>query len=159
MHPRTTATLAQLQSADWFANVGLHTSSAVVALADWPSAIASCASLDWENVCLEAANQYRDRLRERSAEAMGSWNDVVDQVRPFAEALVDAKTRQVIHAHDLPKVFADTVKWDILHLCMESEFADVYPPGFYASQAYWYRKGHFPCGWRGAFPSGLLVIL
>ena len=41
---------------------------------------------------------------------------------------------------------------------MEAEFADVYPPGFYASQAYWYVKGHFPCGWQGEFPNGTLII-
>jgi hypothetical protein len=64
----------------------------------------------------------------------------------------------VVAEHDLPKVFLDTVDWDILNLCMEAEYADVYPPGFYASQAYWYLKGHFPCGWQGAFPKGKLVI-
>jgi hypothetical protein len=34
----------------------------------------------------------------------------------------------------------------------------VYPPGFFASNAYWYIKGHFPCGWEGEFPKGTLVI-
>src|SRR5262249_31632568 len=60
--------------------------------------------------------------------------------------------------HALPKVFGNTVRWDILHLCMEAEFADVYPPGYYASQAYWYAHGHFPCGWRGEFSSGTLIV-
>ena len=50
------------------------------------------------------------------------------------------------------------VQWDILHVCMEAEYADVYPPGFYASQAYWYVKGHFPCGWQGEFPNGKLIV-
>ncbi len=36
--------------------------------------------------------------------------------------------------------------------------ADVYPPGFYASQAYWYASGHFPCGWRGKVPQGKLIV-
>jgi len=51
------------------------------------------------------------------------------------------------------------VQWEILGVCMEAEYADVYPPGFYASQAYWYVKGHFPCGWEGGeFPKGKLII-
>jgi hypothetical protein len=55
-------------------------------------------------------------------------------------------------------VFENMVQWDILHVCMEAEYADVYPPGFYASQAYWYVKGHYPCGWQGEFPKGKLII-
>jgi len=64
----------------------------------------------------------------------------------------------VVRENDLPKAFEDTVQWDIIHLCMEAEYADVYPPGFYASQGYWYAKGHFPCGWQGEFPLGTRII-
>ena len=79
-------------------------------------------------------------------------------LKPVTQALVREKTKRVIEENDLPKVFLDTVDWDILHLCMEAEYADVYPPGFFASQAFWYVKGHFPCGWKGEFPKGKLVI-
>lgn len=41
---------------------------------------------------------------------------------------------------------------------MESEYADVYPPDFFAARAYWYRARHFPCGWNGDFPKATLVI-
>jgi hypothetical protein len=58
----------------------------------------------------------------------------------------------------VPGAFVDTVDWDILHVCMEAEYADVYPPGFFASQAFWYVQGHFPCGWEGEFPAGRLVL-
>jgi hypothetical protein len=57
-----------------------------------------------------------------------------------------------------PRTFEDAVQWDILNVCMEAEYADIYPPGFYASQAYWYVKGHFPCGWQGNFPEGKLIM-
>jgi hypothetical protein len=110
------------------------------------AAIESCGPLDWENLCLEAANQYRERLLERSQEPFVRWNDVVDAVKPVAQTLVREKTRDMIEAHNLPAVFIGTVDWDILHLCMEAEYADVYLPGFYACQAYWYVKGHVPCG-------------
>lgn len=43
-------------------------------------------------------------------------------------------------------------------LGLKARYADVCPPGFYASQAYWYVQGHFPCGWQGEFPKGKLVV-
>lgn len=158
MHPRTVASLDQLEKADWFAAVGVKDTDAAIVLSSWDEAIEHCGSLEWENLLLEAANQYRERLLERSKERLGKWNEIVDEIKPVTVALVRRKISEVCTKHGLPKVFEDTVQWDILHLCMEAEYADVYPAGFYASQAYWYVKGHFPCGWQGEFPEGKLIV-
>jgi hypothetical protein len=72
--------------------------------------------------------------------------------------LVKQKIAPVVVSHQLDKTFEDTVQWDILSVAIEAEYADVYPPGFFASQAYWYVHGHFPCGWQGDFPDGTLMI-
>ncbi len=158
MRPNTIATLEDLRQAHWFSNVGVVDTTAAKVLSSWDEAIASCSSLEWENLCLEAINQYRERLVERSVDRFKMWNTVVDAVKPAAQTLVREKTRRVVEQHNLPPVFVATVDWDIVGLLMECEYADVYPPGFYASQAYWYVKGHFPCGWEGSFPKGRLVI-
>lgn len=158
MHPRTLATLQELDEAHWFAAVGANDTKAAIILPNWEAAIESCASIDWENLLLEAANQYRNKLMQLSPERFRQWNIIVEDVKKATNPLVERKIAQVVKDHQLPQVFADTVKWDILHLAMEAEYADVYPPGFYASQGYWYRSGHFPCGWEGRFPEGKLVI-
>jgi hypothetical protein len=158
MHSRTVATLRQLEQANWFSCVGNLDTEAAKVLSSWDDAIEHCSTLDWENLCLEAANQYCERLREKSPSRFSQWNKVVDEVKPFAIEMVQRKCRTVVENHGLPKPFRDCVDWDILHLLLEAEFADVFPPGFYASQAFWYLRGHFPCGWDGEFPAGRLVI-
>jgi hypothetical protein len=30
--------------------------------------------------------------------------------------------------------------------------------GFYLELMRWYRRGHWPCGWRGRYPEGSLII-
>jgi hypothetical protein len=158
MHPRTAATLDKLQKSQWFSRVGIHDANDAEVLSTWYEAVESCNSPEWEDLCLEAANQYRERLVEKSPSRFSKWNDIVNEIKPATQALVRNKTKGVIEENDLPIGFLHTVDWDILHLCMEAEYADVHPPGFYASQAYWYVSGHFPCGWRGEFPQGHLVI-
>lgn len=74
---------------------------------------------------MEAANQYRERLIERSRERLRQWNDVVRVVKPFAESVAREKTAGVIAEFRLPKIFFDRVCWDMLHLFMECEYADV----------------------------------
>lgn len=150
--------LAELEQRDWFTNVGKRDSENVVFVASWNEAIKSCQDETWENLCQEAANQYRSRLAERNKERFRAWNEHVRELKKATMPLVLRKTKAVVERHALPKAFVDAVQWDILHVCLEAEYADVFPPGFYASQAYWYAKGHFPCGWKGQFPDGKLLV-
>ncbi|WP_035061391.1 hypothetical protein [Andreprevotia chitinilytica] len=158
MHQRTIATLAELDGVDWFTNVGRHDSEQVAYVPTWKDAVESCESEEWGSLCQEATNRYRSKLIERDAARFREWNSLIREMKLTTMPLVLQKTKGVVDANQLPKGFIDTVQWDILHLCMESEFADVFPPGFFASQAYWYLKGHFPCGWEGDFPSGRLIV-
>lgn len=158
MHARTQATLKQLDEVEWFRAVGQKDTDVAIILPSWIEAIASCASVDWENLCLEAVNRYCKQLMSRDKERFNQWNAIANAVKAVTIPLVTRKIEQVVKENGLPKVFEDTVQWDIVHLAMESEYADIYPPGFYASQAYWYVKGHFPCGWQGRFPDGKLII-
>ena len=157
MNPRTLATLDQLEHANWFSNVGVRDTTTAM-LGSWQEAIECCGSLQSENLRIEASDRYRERLIERSKERFHLWNQIVNEVKVSSIPLVTRKIEGVERASGWPKVVKDIVQWDVLGACMEAEYADVYPPGFYASLSYWYVKGHFPCGWRGKFPAGSLII-
>ena len=158
MNKRTVDTLVELENANWFVKVGRCDSCNVHHLNSWSAAIKNSEAEAWVSLCQEAANQYRIKLAERDTVRFGEWNTIVREIKKETIPLVLRKTKGVVEANNLPQGFIDTVQWDILHLCMEAEYADVYPPGFFASQAYWYICGHFPCGWEGDFPNGRLII-
>ena len=158
MKTLTLATLGQLEELIWFSSVGRKDSEAVEYVDNWEMAIKFCCSTEWENLCLEAANQYRERISELKPESLALWNDIVDDIKLVSVPLVKTKIANIVRDNNLPQSFEDTVQWDILHLALEAEYSDIYPPGFYASQAYWYLNGHFPCGWQGNFPNGKLLI-
>src|SRR6516225_8284690 len=121
MHPRTSATLEQLEKADWFARVGVKDTTAATVLSSWQEAIEQCSSVEWENLCLEAANQYRERLLETSKERYRQWNEITAELKAVTIPFVQRKIETVVREHTLPKVFEDTVQWDILGVCMEAE--------------------------------------
>lgn len=159
MHPRTRATLDQLEPVEWFRAVGqIVDEPRVITLSSWAEAIAHCSSVEWENFQLEAANRFREALLERARERYQSWNEIVEQMKTVIVPLVDRKIAHVVREHNLPEAFANDVRWDILHLCMECEYGDFVQPGFYAGVAFWYRDGHFPCGWEGQPPEGKLIV-
>jgi hypothetical protein len=76
MHPRTEATLEELKQAQWFRCVGVRDTEAADVLSSWREAVESCSSTEFETLCLEAANQYRARLAERSPQCLEKWNDI-----------------------------------------------------------------------------------
>jgi hypothetical protein len=159
MLPRTKATLDQLKAAAWFSRVGEAVDGQdIVQVPSWSEAMRQCASTDWQALLVEAANRYSEAVARKSPEAFAHWNAIADELRPLVVELVREKTAEVIKRNGLPHSFEQTIQWDTLHLLMESEYADVYSPGFFASQAFWYMEGHFPCGWKGDFPEGQLVV-
>jgi hypothetical protein len=130
MRPETIATYEQLSAVEWFRNVGRYTRVNAICVGSWEDAILSCTSLAWQNLILEAANQYRERLIERSPKRFSLWNDIVIEIKHYAFKLVHSKISRVTQQGEFPKLFIDTVEWDILQLGMESEYQDVYPPDF-----------------------------
>jgi hypothetical protein len=158
MHRRTLIFLEELKKAQMFSRVGVLDAPAAIVLPSWREAIACSNSLDWRNLRLDMANEYRSQLRERSKEKFNKWNDAVDDVKKTLIPLIRIKIEPVVREHKLPKEFEGAVQWDMLHVCMETEYADVCPPGAYEYLASWYLKGHFPCGWQGVFPQGIQII-
>jgi hypothetical protein len=155
----TKSTLQQLDEARWFDRVGEAVAEdRVVVLGSWDEAIAECGSPRWKHLQLVATDRLTVPLASRAPERFRRWNDVVEEVKAMTTPLVRRKIRRVVRENDLPDVFSHCVEWDILHACMEAQFADVVPPGGYSALAYWYVSGHFPCGWEGTPPDGSLIV-
>jgi hypothetical protein len=159
MLSRATAILDQLENASWFSRVGIDDGSSVAFVTSWPQAIENCSSVEWEDLQLEALNQYRVYIDNRSKERLETWNETVREVKKFTRPLVARKIATVVREHALPEIFSIQVNHDIAGFCMEAEYADVCPPDcFFTLIGRCYVEGHFPCGWWGVFPNGGLVV-
>jgi hypothetical protein len=159
MQPSTIRTLEALEAAAWFSRVGVKEAEFAIVVSSWREAIEHSKSYEWEDLRAEAMNRYRERLARCSMERFRLWNDIVVEVKKLTNPLVKRKTAAVVREHDLPEIFETRVRTDISWVCIEAEYADVVPPGFFTANAFWYINGHFPCGWQGEFPpKGTLVI-
>jgi hypothetical protein len=160
MQPRTAATVEQLRESQWFARVGIHDApSTAVFASSWQEAIDLCSAAEWENYQLEAANLFREALFRKSPLRYAEWNNHVLAVRPVAIEIAQERCAAV--ELDVPDRgrFLESVEWDMIHLLVEAEYADVLEPGFFCRLGWWYVNGHFPCGWRGPFSiEGRLVV-
>jgi hypothetical protein len=161
MYDRTGTMINLLSNAEWFSKVANAVNGNVLAVGDWEHAIAHLTNGYWEDLHYYSANQLFEAGRVVNAHKGNSsrnWNLIATEIRSIVIPLVEDKTVSISKAQNLPKVFMDQVLWDMLHIAMATDFSDVFIPDFYASLAYWYLEGHFPCGWEGEYPKGRLII-
>jgi len=160
LRPTTLGTLRDLSNFSWFSRVGKRHQEVSTAdiLSNWYEAVASAEDSGWEDLCLDAVNGYCERLAQVAPSRYRTWNVMANAIKAISAPIIASVFAGRPSLQELPKLVQETVQWDVLHVCLEAEFSDCIPPGFYASNAYWYRVGHFPCGWRGKFPDGTIVI-
>lgn len=151
-----------LQQADWFSRTGLPIDDpAIVRVGDWVQAMESLEGFEWYRVSQVAPNALTSALSSRFPLRYRTWNALVGAMLPVIGEIVDEKIARIVDVHRGAmdeEIFRDSIEWDLLHACMELEFADLIPVGFFSQISSWYVKGHLPCGWSGTFPAGSLVV-
>ncbi len=81
MHPRTVEILNRLEGTSWFSRVGLKENSGVAMVESWPQGVEYCTDPEWGDVRMEALNQFRELIADRSMERLRLWNDILDEVK------------------------------------------------------------------------------
>ncbi len=167
MKRRTAAALRLLDKAHWFKHLGESHDGVARVVFSWEEALRLCFSptYEWDNLRNTADNQYCACLAGKGG--FSKWNDTVRSLEPAVRELVHRKVEgvigivttsldQLLTVKQIDKKIKPSEEFervavygDVLLACMELEYADVHPPGFFANLMYWYVEGHFPCGWDG----------
>lgn len=90
-----------------------------------------------------------------------SFHKDIDQGHPVWAKAYDRALESVIksgHNHELdPGVYVSLqAAWDAGGAAYQIAMGN--KDGFYIKLMDWYRKGHWPCGWEGEYPKGLLIV-
>jgi hypothetical protein len=72
--------------------------------------------------------------------------------------LVEERTTPIIRDHLVPNALKTCVRWDLVNFLQAVELNDQLSNTFYLEIGEIYLQGHFPCGWRGNYPKGKMVI-
>ena len=159
------AFLEAVRGVRWFERCGHECRVAVpfeiVRVADWDVAQATCANGCWENVQLEAQNALTVFLNNNYRARYQQWNDIVVAAKSAClSSLTDVVWQPFCERNRLAETVVQSVQWDILGAIMEREYDDCPGRPTFALHLFnLYRAGHFPCGWRGEWPAGQLLVL
>jgi len=155
---------ARVRGINWFSRCGkplaLDLTMKVERVGSWPEAIESCTDVAWANVEMAAQNQLTVWLHNHEREKYQSWNNlVVSHKSEVIDPLTEQQFVPFQTGHGLDIVLVHSVQWDILGALMENSFLGSGHSAFFFLELLWvYEAGHFPCGWRGQWPEGNLVV-
>jgi hypothetical protein len=157
---------ARLRAIEWFANCGmpvtLYLTMPFHQLSCWDEAIECCTSVEWKNSQLEAQNQLTLWLHLHDREHYQDWNESVREHKkktldPLIEQVIDPLLAKSVSE---PATVIPSVQWDVLGALMENSYLSSGHAAFFFPELLTvYEAGHFPCGWRGCWPEGELLIL
>jgi hypothetical protein len=144
---------------NWFRSVGTGRIPGVLRVSGWDSACEAMANIESENAQLGRSGRLSTFLDTNFRYDYQKWNQYVDKAKPFVAELTllvtDPYKAQTKSFH---KLFHDTVKWDLNYFFVATCFLPVKPFEDYDELFSLYERGFFPCGWKGAYPDGKMIV-
>jgi hypothetical protein len=154
----------RLGAIDWFASCGepasFDLSMAVERAESWAQTLWYLTDPAWGYVEMEAQNQLTRWLHEYDRDNYQNWNGlVVGHKEALLNRLSEEKWIPYQQAHGLDVAVAHFALWDALGALMENSYlGSGHRCFFFLELLTVYEAGHFPCGWRGEWPEGALVV-
>ena len=150
MNQRTAHKLKELESYPWFVNVGKPLEGYHLPVENWQQAVDLSAAEVWSSVQHQVKNHIADEVTSRNYCRSEEWNKIAAELRKGIAIVEINSIEPVVRNFRLKPDFRGAVSWDMLMICLETEFSDLIPPMFSVPRLQpIYAAGHFPCGWEG----------
>lgn len=148
---------------DWFVNCGTKEDSIrgneFERLTKISQVENSINSTKWENTCLEARNELTVYLTLNEPDVYNVyWNVLVNQIKKEVIPKVIDDIEEKAMKKCLPEESVAYVRMDIINIIMVLSYSKYYQSSFYQKLLYVYEHGYLPCGWRGRYPKGKLLV-
>lgn len=170
MRSETQAFLTSIDSCPWFTAVGQRIASRTIErVTSWSEAAEFCFTLINGDNFLRARNALTMGLFHRSKKAYKSLPAFSNDVCPLIDALVPEKFDHAVrHSTELRTILEEQPDWhdllagsitgNLAAICLNIEYGHVVCSRYFTRAEKLYLAGHFPCGWRGTFPEGSMVV-
>lgn len=122
-------------------------------------AIKNISSVRWENACLAEQGNLSEFLAVNyKTEYNQSWNKIVDTVKTNYMPNIMRLVEDACQKRGLPNEVLNDISFNILSIFLASYFSQYYNSEFFNRLLEIYLSGHLPCGWRGKYPNGSILI-
>ncbi|MCR8984426.1 hypothetical protein NW801_04925 [Brevibacillus laterosporus] len=113
---------------------------------------------NWDNLKLQIRNSLTSSLHENWREEYREWNNITMEAKSILNNGVLKKLSTHVQENKLGNSVYESIEWDLLCAMMEYAYSPYVEPGFHSELIKVYESGHIPCGWKGTWSQGSLLI-
>ena len=147
---------------DWFTQVGGELDDRAqenwVKCNSWEEALHECQTNHWESIVSSSSNIMYAYILDLPDGQIAKYetfhplfSKIVGEIADRAQLFVGLPQDRIIPIRT-------RITWDIAHYLYSCEFIEYFEHSFPFRLGESYLQGRFPCGWRGVFPYGQLVV-
>ena len=116
-------------------------------------------SVEWENICLgEQCNISEFLAVNHKNEYHHSWNPIVTTLKSKYLPNIIFRIESICHTNNLPSSILNDISFNLLSIFLANHYSQYYWSNFFNMLLNIYLSGHLPCGWKGKYPNGAIVI-
>jgi len=154
--------IVRLKNVPWFENCGNMnaTSKYEVSYAKYiDSVIKHCSSTRWENLLLDKSEDVSSYITVYRVQTKYRWNEVVHIIKKdiLPELLEYVEEKWNIKYGESKEIKLEIYSTLLTFLLLYA-FREYKEEPFHNELLNIYEQGYFPCGWKGTYPNGKIII-
>lgn len=126
---------------------------------DINSVIKHCSSIRWKNLTLEKREDVSSYLVVKRVNTPYTWNEVALTIKNnIVPSILKKAEEKWNEKYDKSEEIMKSIRWNISCILILSAFSEYKTDPFHEELLKIYEQGYFPCGWKGTYPHGKMVI-
>lgn len=115
--------------------------------------------MEWENTFLDADGEISGYLHtHHNKEYNESWNKAVNIIKEeYLPPILD-KIKKLIGEKNYSLELMPYISYNVLDILMADFYSNFYESVFFKNLSEIYLSGHIPCGWKGKYPEGKIMV-
>ena len=152
----------RLKNVPWFENCGTlnATSQFEISYAkDVSSVVKHCSSTRWGNILLDKWQDVSSYITVNRVKTRYRWNDVVIIIKnKILPNLLEYVVKEWNKKYEQSEYIEKKINSNLLFFLALYAFKEYKEEPFHNELLNIYEQGYFPCGWKGTYPNGKIII-
>ncbi len=115
-------------------------------------------SVRWENIVGEEKNEIWAFLMEHHPDAFEKWNEELARIKEKYVPDIMAAVKDAVTEKNLPESFILDIECNVTMVFIFDFYSELYQCDLMNNILEIYLSGHLPCGYKGRFQKGKVIV-
>ncbi|WP_432665081.1 hypothetical protein R9X47_02305 [Wukongibacter baidiensis] len=152
----------RLKNISWFENCGSMSAASKYEISyskGIESTIKHCSSTRWANLLLDKRQDVSSYITVYRVETKYRWNDVIKVIKKdILPEITNCVEKKWNIKYGESEEIKRTIRSNLMFFLALYAFREYKEEPFYNELLSIYEQGYFPCGWKGTYPEGKIII-